>query len=127
MAPFTAHLDDADKASLFDALERAATRMGLALFVVHVDGAPPTVVYASELLGEFLGRPPSELTGLRPWELVVPSEQARVRDLIASRGPGAPPITLECEIERPEGTRRQVEVGVARITTRAESTALMGK
>ncbi|HEY5937637.1 MAG TPA: PAS domain S-box protein [Kofleriaceae bacterium] len=118
MAPFTTHLDDADKASLFDALERAATRMGLALFVVHVDGTPPTVVYASELLGEFLGRPPSELTGVRPWELVAPSEQTRVRDVIASRGPGASPLVMECEIERPEGTRRQVEVGVARIATK---------
>jgi len=111
------HLGAVDKASLFDAVDRAATRVGLALFVVHVDASPPTVIYASELLAEFVGRPTGELVGRPPWELVVPAQQDGVRETIASRGAGAPPLTLEMKVERPDGTRRDIEVGVARITT----------
>jgi PAS domain S-box-containing protein len=117
MMPLSTHLAAADKASMFDALERAATQVGLALFVVHVDAAPPIIIYASELLGEFVGRPVSEIVGRPAWELVTPAQQHRVRDVIASRGPGAPPITLEFVIELPDGARREIEVGVARITT----------
>jgi len=101
---------------MFDAFERAATRVGLALFVVHVDAVLPTVIYASELLAEFVGRPTGDLVGHPPWELVSAPQQARVREIIASRGPGAAPITLQFAIERPDGTRREIEVGVARIT-----------
>ncbi|HEY5924661.1 MAG TPA: PAS domain S-box protein, partial [Kofleriaceae bacterium] len=117
MAELSAHLHATERASMFDAFERAATRVGLALFVVHVDAAQPTVVYASNLLAELVGRPVQDLIGRPPWELVTPEQRARVRETIASRGPGAPPLTLECVIERPDGTRREVEVGVARITT----------
>jgi len=124
VADLVGHLDAADKPSLFDALERAATRVGLALFVVHVDAAPPTVIYASELLAELVGRPTKELVGRPPWELVAPAQQHRVRETIASRGPGAPPITMEFDIERPNGSRREIEVGVARITTRGAELAV---
>ncbi|HSD86250.1 MAG TPA: PAS domain S-box protein [Kofleriaceae bacterium] len=117
MADLVGHLGAVDRASLFDSLERAATRVGLALFVVHIDAAPPVVLYGSELLAEFVGRPVKDLVGRPPWELVAPSQQARVRETIASRGPGAQPITMQFEIERPDGTRREIEVGVARITT----------
>jgi PAS domain S-box-containing protein len=118
------HLGAVDRASLFDAFERAATRVGLALFVVHVDAAQPVVVYASELLAEFVGRPTSEVVGRPPWELVAPAQRDRVRDTIASRGRGAPPITLEYEIERPDGTQRKIEVGVARISSAAAELAV---
>jgi PAS domain S-box-containing protein len=87
------------------------------LFVVHVDAAQPTVVYASTLLGELVGRPVQDIVGRPPWELVAAAQQAQVRDIIASRGPGAPPITLEFAIERPDGSQRDIEVGIARITT----------
>jgi PAS domain S-box-containing protein len=118
MPDLAGHLGAVDRASLFDALEHAATRVGLALFVVHVDADPPAVLYGSELLAGFVGRPVAELVGRPPWELVAPAQRARVAEIIASRGPGAPPITLhEFEIERPDGTRRTIEVGVARITT----------
>ncbi len=103
-------------AGMLDAFERAATRVGLAVFVVHVDATPPTVVYASELLEAFVGRPTAELVGRPPWELVARDERERVRELIASRGPGAPPITVHFETERPDGSRREVEVGVARVS-----------
>ena len=111
-----AHLDDAERAALLDAFERAATRVGLALFVVHVDAALPTIVYASELLGRFVGRPTEDLVGHPPWELVAAPRTAQVRELIASRGPGAPPITPR-SIRSPTVDRREMEVGVARVTT----------
>ncbi len=117
VADLGGHLDGADKASLFDALEQAATRVGLALFVVHVDAAPPTVIFASDLLGTIVGRPSKEMVGRPPWELVAPAQQARVRETIASRGRGAPPTTMATIVERPNGKRRDVEVGVARIMT----------
>src|SRR5262245_15857985 len=93
------HLGPVDKASLFDAVDRAAARVGLALFVVHVSADPPTVIYASSLLAEFVGRPTHELVGGRPWDLVAPDHRERVREVIASRGPGAPPVTFEFGIE----------------------------
>jgi hypothetical protein len=62
----TGHLGAVDRASLFDSLERAATTVGLALFVVHVDAQPtPTLLYCSELVGGFVGRPARELVGQR--------------------------------------------------------------
>jgi PAS domain S-box-containing protein len=117
MADLTGHLSTVDRASLFDALERAATRVGLALFVVHVNANPPTVIYASGLLAEFVGRARAELVGRPPWELVAPALHDHVREIIANRGPGAPPLTVQTEIVRPDGTQRTVEVGVARVTT----------
>ena len=117
MRDLAGHLGTVDKTILFDALERAATRVGLALFVVHVSATPPIVVYASQALAEFVGRPIEELVGRPAWALVAPADQDRVRETIASRGPGAPPITMEVKVERPDGTAREIEVGVARITT----------
>jgi PAS domain S-box-containing protein len=111
------HLAAAERARLFDAIEQAAAQIGLAMFVVHVDADPPVMLFASELLAKFVGRPVSELTGKAPWELVAESERVRVRALIETRGPGAPPLALQVELERPDGARREVEVGVARIAT----------
>jgi PAS domain S-box-containing protein len=109
------HLSAIDRAALFDALERAATRVGLALWLVHIDPPPPRLIYASALIAEVFGRPVEELFGRPLWELAAPPHQAHIRDSIASRGPGAPPITVEFEIERPDGTRRSIEIGVARV------------
>jgi PAS domain S-box-containing protein len=82
------------------------------------------LVYASELLGAFIGRPAAELVGMPPWELVAADERIRVRGLIESRGPGAPPLSVRVELERPDGGRREVEVGVARIATPAAELAV---
>ncbi len=117
MVDLPGHLGAVDKASLFDALERAATQVGLGLFVCHVNASPPIVLYASSLLAEFVGRTVEELIGRPPWELVAPEMRDRVRDIIASRPVGAAPLSVDFEVERPDGTRRKVEVGVARITT----------
>src|SRR5688500_18980771 len=84
-----------DRARLFDAFESAATRVGLAVFIVHVNASPPLVIYASDLLAELVGKPVSELVGKPPWQLVAPASRDAVRNTIASRGPGAPPLTLE--------------------------------
>ena len=96
-----AHLDDAERAALLDAVERAATQVGLAVFVVHVNASPPVIVYASELLGRLVGRPAQELVGEPPRELLAPEDRPRIRTLIASRGPGAPPINSEVESRAP--------------------------
>jgi PAS domain S-box-containing protein len=111
------HLSTAEEGSIFAALERAATSLGLGVFVVHVNASPPTLIYCSEMLGELVGRPVSELTGRPPWDLVAAHDHARVQETISTRGPGAPPIALEFQIQRPDGERRDIEVGVARITT----------
>jgi len=117
MADLAAQLGAVDKASLFDAVDRAAARVGLALFVVHVSASPPTLIYVSELLATLLGRRVDDLVGKPAWELVTPAQRDLVRDTIASRGPGAQPLTMEVEIDRADGTPRAIEVGVARITT----------
>jgi len=111
-------LGSVDRLSLFESLERAAASIGIALFVVHVAwDQPPITIYGSALLEDFIGKPLEEIVGKPPWEMVSPAQRAHVRDLIASRGPGAPPLSQPYEIERPDGTRRAVEVGVARIST----------
>jgi PAS domain S-box-containing protein len=124
MSGVSPHLGAIDRASMFDTFEQAATRVGLALFVVHVDANPPTVIYASDLLAELVGRPAHALVGRPPWELVAAEQRERVRAIIASRGPGAPSITVEVEIERPDGSRREIEVGVARTTTASAELAV---
>jgi PAS domain S-box-containing protein len=117
MSTLPEQLRTAERARLFDAVERAAEQVGLAVFVVHVDAAPPVVIYASEPLARMVGRPAGELVGRPPWELLAAHEHDRIRDFIASRGPGAPPASHEVVVERPDGTRRTIEVGIARIAT----------
>jgi PAS domain S-box-containing protein len=117
-------LKTAASARLFDAVERSAAELGLALFVVHVDAAPPIVVYASELLGRIVGRPVDELVGRPPWEMVAPDVRERVRSVIAGRGAGAPPLFHDTAVERPDGARRAIEVGVARVPTDAAEMAV---
>ncbi len=110
-------LGTVSRATLFDSLEQAAARIGLAVFVVRVSTTPPTIAYGSALLAELIGRPLDEVVGKPPWELVVPGERDRVREFMASRGTGAPPTTYHSEVLRPDGTVRKVDVGVARIVT----------
>ncbi len=117
MVDLAGPLGQVDRTTLFDSLERAATSTGIALFVVHITwDRPPTLIYGSPLLADFIGKPLVEVVGKPPWELVAPSQRDGVRDLIASRGPGAPPLSLPYEIERSDGTRRAVELGVSRIS-----------
>ncbi len=113
-----------EQAQLFAALEQAAECVGLAAFVVHVDARPPLVVHASERLAQLVGRPVEQIVGHPPWMLVRDDERRAVQDVISSRGPGAPPLTLYHAIERPDGTTRQIEVGVARVATRSAELAV---
>jgi two-component system NtrC family sensor kinase len=117
MTPLESSFDTDERASLLDAVERSAAQVGLSMFVVRVDVVPPVVVFASAQLEQLVGRPAAALIGQPPWELVAPEHRAAVRDLIASRGPGAPPLFHESDVERPDGSRSSVEVGVARIAT----------
>lgn len=112
---FRQHLAALERADLFAGLEQAATQVGLGLFVVQVDAMPPVILYASELLSRLVGRPVLDLFGVPCWELVAVDERDRVRNIIASRGPGSPPICHEFAVDRPDQTRITVEVGIARI------------
>ena len=110
-------LETAERVRLFDAIERAAGQIDLAILIVHVDAAQPTIVYASEALARIAGRPVDTIVGRPPWELLAADDHGRVRAVIASRGPGAPPLTDTGTVVRPDGSRRAVEIGIARIST----------
>jgi PAS domain S-box-containing protein len=116
MAELSAHLAEAERA-LFAAVDRAASQIGVAVGVVRVDVQPWLVLHASEMFERSFGRPASEILDKPPWEMLVPEDRERVRALAASRGPGAPPITIEGTVVRADGMRRSIEVGVARMTT----------
>jgi PAS domain S-box-containing protein len=122
--PLGHSIDAVGRANLFEAVERAARQVGLAMFVVDVHASPPTIAYASELLAHLVGRRRDDIVGRPAWELVAPEEQDRVREVIASRGPGAPPLSMEVEILRPDGSRRSIEVGVARVAMAAAERAV---
>ena len=118
MSPmFPELLDMVERSRLFAAIEQAAARLGIGVFVVRVDVTPPRLLFASEGLAILLGRPAAEILGSAPWEFLTPEKQRAMRELLASRGPDAPPIAVETEVARPDGTHRPVECGVARIST----------
>jgi PAS domain S-box-containing protein len=102
---------------LLEAVEASAEQIKLAIAVVRVDLAPPVVLYLGESMERLFGRPLAELAEGSPLRHLVPEDRAKIQALIASRPVGAPPIPIEAEIDRGDGTRLPIEVGVARISS----------
>jgi PAS domain S-box-containing protein len=106
-----------DPGRLLAAIEAAAEQLELGVFAARVDVVPARLVYVSERAARMVGRPVVELIGTPPWDIMPPDDRARLRALIESRAGEAPPLYLEYSVERPDGTRMPVEVGVARVAT----------
>ncbi|MBA3820313.1 MAG: PAS domain S-box protein [Deltaproteobacteria bacterium] len=112
---FLDQLDALSARQLFEGIEQASAQIGLGVFVVRLHAMPPVVLHASGLLAQLVGRPVDELVGAPCWELVAAEERDRVRHILASRGPTSSPIAGEFAVERPDGSRITVEVGMTRV------------
>src|SRR5690349_16233001 len=117
MSGFSERLDPVERGHLLAAIETAADQLGLGVFVARVDLEPPVLLYVSAKAAALVGRTSDELIGQPPWVVLAPEARDRLRALIASRQGEQPPMYLEYEIERGDGRRFPVEVGVARVRT----------
>jgi len=108
-------IDGDGQGRLLAALEHAADRLGLGVFAAEVDATPPRIVYISALASEMLGRPQDQIIGRPPWDIMPLADQPGMRAVIESREGDAPPLFLEFFVQRSDGTRIPVEVGVARV------------
>jgi two-component system, cell cycle sensor histidine kinase and response regulator CckA len=109
------HLDNEERGRLLAAMEHAADRLGLGIFAARVDVSPPRIVHMSALAAEILGRSAETAIGRPPWEIMPLGDQSGLQQIIASREGEAAPLFLEFFVERPDGVRIPVEVGVARV------------
>ena len=107
-------LSGLDAGALWAALEAAAEQSSLALYVARIDTEPATIVYASPLVAEIVGRPRESLIGVTPWTLFVSEDHGLIHGMIAR--PSAPPSTNELTVLRPDGTRIPIRLGRTRIT-----------
>ncbi|HEY4238967.1 MAG TPA: ATP-binding protein [Kofleriaceae bacterium] len=118
-------LADFDVGQLWPAIEAASDQLGLGIYVIRVDAHPPYVLHVSERAARMVGRTPQALSGAAPWTILVPEDRVRVRDLMEARDPDKP-LRIHVEAERPDGARVPIELGVARIHTRATGVLSFG-
>ncbi|MFN0253347.1 MAG: ATP-binding protein [Kofleriaceae bacterium] len=103
-----------DAAALWGALEAAAEHSSLALYVARIDADPPSIIYASQLAAEIVGRPRQSLIGTPPWSTLIADDQLRIRHLI-SHPSEEPPSSMDLTVERPDGTRIPIRLGRTRL------------
>src|SRR5678815_5003674 len=96
-----------DGATLWRAIESAAEQAGFGVYVSHIDVQPPRLLYVNPRAAEIIGR--------LPWIMLREQDHALVRAAI-ERPTGAPPMTLELEIERPDGKIVPIELAATRIS-----------
>ncbi len=107
-----------DVATLWGALEAVAEQSSLALYVARIDTDPPTILHASQLAAEIVGRPRESLIGATPWSILTAEDQLRIQQMIARPAADAPPSSIDLTVERPDGTRVPIRLGRARLATR---------
>ncbi len=103
-------------AALWSAIETAAEQAGLAVYVARIDSHPPRMLYASSRAAEIVGRPQGDLAGMLPWQILIPEDQHRIRELIG-RPPGAPPMHISVTVQRPDDRLVPIELATTRIQT----------
>ncbi|HZJ68337.1 MAG TPA: PAS domain S-box protein [Kofleriaceae bacterium] len=104
-----------DGATLWRAIESAAEQAGFGVYVSHIDVQPPRLLYVNPRAAEIIGRSREDLIGRLPWIMLREQDHALVRAAI-ERPTGAPPMTLELEIERPDGKIVPIELAATRIS-----------
>jgi PAS domain S-box-containing protein len=105
-----------DGATLWRALESAAEQAGFGVYVTHIDVHPPRLLYINPRAAEIIGRSREELIGGLPWIMFREQDQAIVRMTI-ERPAGAPPMTMDLVVERPDGRTVPIELASTRIVT----------
>ncbi len=104
-----------DVSSLWRALEAAAEQSSFALYIARIDTEPASILYASQLAAEIVGRPRDSLIGAAPWMILTAEDQIRIQQMIAR--PDAPPSSVDLTGERPDGTRVPIRLGRTRLAT----------
>jgi len=109
-------LAEIDVAALWSAIEAAAEQAQLAVYIIRIDCRPPRTLYLNERATQILGRTQAELNEMLPWTILRAQDQFKAEQVIA-RPVGAPPLSMELVVERPDGTQVPIELAATRITT----------
>ena len=110
-------LSGVDAATLWAALEAAAEQSSFALYVARIDTDPATILYASQLAAEIVGRPRESLIGAPPWSILTAEDQLRIQQMIARPSADVPPSSLDLTVQRPDGVRVPIRLGRTRLVT----------
>ncbi|MBX3159265.1 MAG: PAS domain S-box protein [Deltaproteobacteria bacterium] len=110
-------LADVDVAALWPAVEAAAERMGLGVYISRIEPAPSKLLYVSERASRVSGRPAAELVGASLLSSVREPDRPAVQERLAGFGDPRLPA-LGVAITRVDGTQIPVEVAATRIRTR---------
>jgi PAS domain S-box-containing protein len=88
----------------------------MGVYVAHVDVEPPRILYVNRRAAEIVGSSAEELIGRLPWSMLREQDRATVRAMI-ERPPGAPPVSVELVVKRPDGMDVPIELAATRIRT----------
>src|SRR5262245_52389447 len=103
-----------DGATLWRAIESAAEQAGFGVYVSHIDVQPPRLLYVNPRAAEIMGRSRGGLIRALAWRMLREQDRALVGAAI-DRPTAAPQLTLELEIERPDGKTVPIELAATRI------------
>jgi len=110
------HLAEVDVEALWSAIETSAEVAGFAVVVARIDCMPPRMLYASARAAQISGQAQNELIGMVPWQILIPEDHPRIREMVA-RPPGAPPLLINVTVLRPDGGLVPIECAATRIST----------
>jgi PAS domain S-box-containing protein len=104
-----------ERASLFDALRKAAESSGTGLAITDMNGGSPRNLFVSADMARMLGYEVAEMSGLDPWAMIAPEELPKLRELAARRSNGEDvPTSLETALLHKSGARIAVELAQSR-------------
>jgi PAS domain S-box-containing protein len=104
-----------ERASLFDALRKAAESSGTGLAITDMSGGSPRNLFISHDFVRMLGYDAAEAAALDPWTMVAPEELPKLRELAVKRAQGEPmPTNFETLLLHKSGARLAVELAQSR-------------
>lgn len=109
-------LSIAERASLFDALCRAAERAGTGLAITDLSEEEPRNLFVSADLARMMGYEQAEATALDPWSMIAPEEAPRLKAMAVQRRVNGRkiPATFETVLLHRSGARISIELAQSR-------------
>src|SRR5258706_1638884 len=110
-------LDIEERATLFDAIRKAADGAGMGLAITDLTDGIPRSSFVNEGLAKLLGYSADELVGREVWSLIAEDELPQLKELSARRAAGEDiPNVYETVILHRSGRRVPIEMSQSRTT-----------